>query len=175
MTTLTENTTQLEQRLTAYDDACAKLQATQAEREAIQAHHEETRDNDELSAIDRAKKVVHLKSMVDVLTSDESRQQKVVDELKRQVFELSDELHNYAAGQVNSAIHDRIESLLSGLREQYDTNVVHGLQTMLETHPTIRALKEIQGGLQYYPLRDADGKLHDARRFRRDVLEKLRA
>ncbi len=97
----------------------------------------------------------------------------MVDELKKQVFGLADELHNIAGGMVNSAIHDRIEALLSGLREQYDVTVIHGLQQMLETHPTIRALKEVQGGLQYYRSRDETGKLHDARRFRRDVLEKL--
>jgi hypothetical protein len=45
MNSLSEKTTQLEQTLTAYDDACVKLQSLKTELEKVQAHHQETRDN----------------------------------------------------------------------------------------------------------------------------------
>jgi hypothetical protein len=170
MTTLTE---QLEQRLAPYDDACAKLQGIRAELEKVQEDHAATRDDDHLSTLDRAKKTIHLKSMVDVLTSDESRQQKVVDELKAQVFALSDELFNIDGGAIGSAIHSKTQSLLAELQTEFDTGGAPFLREMVETHRTVKALKEVQSGIGNYAMFDAAWRLAAARRFRRDVLEKL--
>ena len=172
MNSLSESASSLELQLEQYDSACAKLQTIQAEREAVLADHAATRDDDRLSTLDRAKKTIHLKSMVDILSSDESRQQKVVDEQRQQIAQDSAELVAKFKCRANELIHDKIREHVAVLKQQYNISGFP-IEQMVETHESVVQLKRVESGLGNYAMFDASGQLEAARHFRQDVLERL--
>ncbi len=174
MLSLSESVTSLETLLEQFDSASEKLKSIQSARESAQADLSEVHDNPEIPAADRARKSVNLRSLLDVLSSDVERQQAEVDARRKQVLSVADELFNVAGGETNSRIHSKTQQLLTALKAEYDTSSTPGVEELVKSHRSVRALEEVRGGISIYGgLRDEGEKLTRARKFRLDVLEKL--
>lgn len=155
MTSLTDRVAVIEESLTAFDTAIQQLEGVQAALEQAQSDIGAVRNNETLSVAERAKKMVLLKSTIEVLESDCSRQQSAIALLRTQIIADSTDLRGRFRAEVGGKISDRIREVSAQLQSDFDVKkIMFPIDQVACAHHSVLQLRTIETSLHMLPPND---------------------